>query len=108
MLIILYALFFDGNFQPLSDLKMVAPVQNWPIFFNSAIYAFEGISLVLPVQHAMENKKRYGPWNGVLNTGMAFVTIMYFSIGFFGYLKYGDGSKASITLNLPIEKVRIF
>jgi hypothetical protein len=39
--------------------------------------------------------------------GMTLVAIMYFAIGFFGYLKYGDQAAASITLNLPADKVRI-
>lgn len=69
------------------------------------VYAFEGISLVLPVHHEMRNKERFTPWNGVLNTAMAIVSIMYFSIGFFGYLKYGKESAASVTLNLPITEI---
>lgn len=40
---------------------------------------------------------------GVLNTGMVIVGSLYFAIGFFGYLKFGDDvlSYGSITLNLP-------
>ena len=40
-------------------------------------------------------------WNGVLNTSMVIVTCLYIATGFFGYLKYGDDVKGSITLNLP-------
>ena len=39
---------------------------------------------------------------GVLNISMIFVTVMYTTIGFFGYVKYGECSiLGSITLNLP-------
>jgi proton-coupled amino acid transporter len=103
--IVLFGLFFNGPFRPLDQLDMVAPVANWPIYFSSAIYAFEGISLVLPVYHEMRSKKAFSPWNGVLNTAMTIVAIMYFSIGFFGYMKYGSDAAASITLNLPTESV---
>lgn len=72
---------------------------------SSTIYAFEGISLVLPVHHEMMNKENFTPWNGVLNTAMATVSILYFSVGFFGYLKYGQDSDASVTLNLPVSDV---
>jgi solute carrier family 36 (proton-coupled amino acid transporter) len=105
MLVILYQLFFDGSLKSLSELEMVASYEYWPIYFSSAIYAFEGISLVLPVHHEMRHKKDFTPWNGVLNTAMSLVAIMYFSIGFFGYMKYGADALASITLNLPVSNV---
>lgn len=38
---------------------------------------------------------------GVLNVGMSIVTVLYGFVGFFGYIKYGDESKDSITLSLP-------
>lgn len=40
-------------------------------------------------------------WTGVLNTSMTIVTSLYVAVGFYGYLKYGDDVKSSITLNLP-------
>ncbi len=106
--IILVELFLYGSLKPMSELDMVAPYHYWPIYFSSAIYAFEGISLVLPVYHEMRNKSAFSPWNGVLNTGMTLVAVMYFSIGFFGYMKYGSDAAASITLNLPTESVISF
>lgn len=41
---------------------------------------------------------------GVLNVGMTVVTILYISVGFLGYLKYGDIIKGSVTLNLPEQE----
>lgn len=38
---------------------------------------------------------------GVLNAGMILVTTLYLTIGFFGYLKYGDLVHGSVTLDLP-------
>lgn len=104
MCVIMYEL-VTGEKKPWKDLVMVAEPKTWAIFYSSAIYAFEGIGLVLPVYNEMRNKRAFSPWYGVLNTGMAFVTIMYFSIGFYGYLKYGQGVAASITLNLNVEKI---
>ena len=103
--VILGALFFDGEFKPFSALDLVAPISNWPTFFSTAVYAFEGIGCVLPVYHGMETKRFFTPINGVLNTAMFIVFIMYYAIGFFGYLKYGMDCQASITLNLPVENV---
>lgn len=107
VLVIVYTLFFDGDFKPWSELDMVAPVENWASFFSSAVYAFEGIGCVLPVYSAMAKDKKsfFTPINGVLNTSLFLVAVMYFAIGFFGYLKYGNDCEPSITLNLPVENV---
>lgn len=103
--VILYNLFFYGDLKPYSELALAMPVSNWPIFFSSCVYAFEGIGCVLPVYHEMEKKQYFTPINGVLNTAMILVTIMYYSVGFFGYMKYGSDCQASITLNLPVENI---
>lgn len=71
-----------------------------PLYFGTAIYAFEGIGVILPLENNMKNPEAFGGWNGVLNTGMVIVACLYTSVGFFGYLKYGDDVKGSITLNL--------
>ena len=42
-------------------------------------------------------------WNGVLVTGSVFITMLYASLGFFGFLAYGMKIKATVTLNLPEE-----
>ena len=44
-------------------------------------------------------------YNGVLNTSMSLITNLYIGFGFFGYLKYGDDIKGSISLNLPPSDV---
>ena len=38
---------------------------------------------------------------GALNIFMFIVALLCILVGFFGYLKYGDSTAASITLNLP-------
>lgn len=72
-----------------------------PLFFGTAIYAFEGIGVVLPLERKMSVPEDFRGWNGVLNTAMILVTCGYIGVGFFGYLKYGDAVLGSITLNLP-------
>jgi len=65
------------------------------------IYAFEGIGVILPLQQDMEEPKKLKGLTGVINTAMMIVLCLNTGIGFFGYLKYGDIIKGSITLNLP-------
>lgn len=41
---------------------------------------------------------------GVLNIGMIIATITCALIGFMGYWKFGDNTKGSVTLNLPLDE----
>ncbi|KAM7354296.1 proton-coupled amino acid transporter-like protein acs isoform 2-T2 [Cochliomyia hominivorax] len=86
----------------------VKPISSWstlPLYFGTAIYAFEGIGVVLPLENNMKTPENFGGTTGVLNTGMVIVACLYTSVGFFGYLKYGDCVKGSITLNLPQDDI---
>ena len=57
----------------------------------------------MPLENNMLTPRYFiGPF-GVLNIGMGVVTLMYATVGFFGYLKYGNDTHASITLNLPTD-----
>lgn len=56
---------------------------------------------VLPLQNEMKKPKKFTATAGVLNIGMSMVTVLFTTIGFLGYLKYGDNVKGSVTLNLP-------
>lgn len=49
----------------------------------------------------MKTPASFGGATGVLNVGMTIITIMYVGMGFFGYVKYGEYSAGSVTLNLP-------
>merc|ERR1711936_826613 len=75
-----------------------------PLYFGTAIYAFEGIGVVLPLENQMRTPSDMKGWNGVLNTSMILVSCLYIAVGFFGYLKYGDQVSGSITLNLPVDQ----
>ena len=76
----------------------------YPLYFGTAIYAFEGIGVVLPLENQMRTPRDMRGWNGVLNTSMTIVTCLYIAVGFFGYLKYGEDVQGSITLNLPVDQ----
>lgn len=42
--------------------------------------------------------------NGVLNTACSLVLLVYCTIGFFGYLAFGNTAMDTVTLNLPTSK----
>lgn len=48
----------------------------------------------------MKTPEAFGGLNGVLTTAMTIVAALYTSTGFYGYLKYGEDIKGSITFNL--------
>ncbi|XP_050519736.1 proton-coupled amino acid transporter-like protein CG1139 isoform X2 [Daktulosphaira vitifoliae] len=89
-----------------TSVKAFSSWKQLPLFFGTAVYAFEGIGMILPLENNMLNPEAFGGWTGVLNTAMVIVTCLYTSIGFFGYLRYGDAVKSgSITLNLPGQDI---
>ncbi|XP_037031296.1 proton-coupled amino acid transporter-like protein CG1139 isoform X2 [Bradysia coprophila] len=102
------AVTFHYMLQDLPKTSTVHGFSSWatlPLYFGTAIYAFEGIGVVLPLENNMKTPEDFrGPF-GVLNTGMVIVACLYTAVGFFGYLKYGDHVKGSITLNLPPDDI---
>ena len=42
-----------------------------------ALFTFEGIGIVLPLENKMRKKEGIRGWFGVLNTGMVFVACLY-------------------------------
>ncbi|XP_068207480.1 proton-coupled amino acid transporter-like protein pathetic [Palaemon carinicauda] len=57
--------------------------------------------IVLPLENKMKTPQNFGGFTGVLNTAMMLVILLYASVGFFGYLEFGNDVLGSITLNLP-------
>ncbi|XP_037937739.1 proton-coupled amino acid transporter 1 [Teleopsis dalmanni] len=70
------------------------------LFFGTAIFAFEGIALVLPLKNTMAKPYNFESPLGVLNVGMFLVTFMFMFAGSVGYIKWGEGVGGSLTLNL--------
>jgi len=77
------------------------PKKQLPHFFGTAVYAFEGIGVVLPCQNKMETPTDMKGKTGVLNKAMLPVLVLYGVFGICGYIVYGEDVKASITLSLP-------
>lgn len=54
----------------------------------------------MPLENNMKTPTHFIGCPGVLNIGMFFVISLYTLVGFFGYLRYGEITADSITLNL--------
>ncbi|KAH7574792.1 hypothetical protein JRO89_XS02G0005400 [Xanthoceras sorbifolium] len=62
-----------------------------------AVYAFEGIGMVLPLEAEAKDKDKFG---NTLGWCMVFIALMYGGFGAFGYFAFGEDTKDIITANL--------
>lgn len=63
----------------------------------------EGIGVVMPVENVMKKPHHFLGFPSILVLAMALITVLYCILGLFGYFRYGDVLRGSITLNLPID-----
>ncbi|XP_045459723.1 proton-coupled amino acid transporter-like protein pathetic [Melitaea cinxia] len=100
-LICLYYIF--ANEISLYDKKVVGNPARIPAFISTVIFAMEGIGVVMPVENAMKKPQHFLGCPSVLVVAMSAIVFFYSTLGVFGYLRYGDVLRGSITLNLPID-----
>ncbi|KAK7406940.1 hypothetical protein VNO78_08576 [Psophocarpus tetragonolobus] len=62
-----------------------------------AVYAFEGIGMVLPLETEAKYKDKFGR---VLGLGMGSISVLFGLFGGLGYLAFGEETKDIITTNL--------
>lgn len=62
-----------------------------------AVYAFEGIGMVLPLESEAKDKNKFGK---ILGLSMTFISLMYGAFGVLGYFAFGEDTKDIITNNL--------
>ncbi|KAF2454908.1 transmembrane amino acid transporter protein-domain-containing protein [Lineolata rhizophorae] len=71
---------------------------DWTLFIGTAIFTFEGIGLIIPIQSGM---KRPDKFPGVLGGVMLAITVIFLSMGALSYAAYGARTKTVVLLNMP-------
>lgn len=72
--------------------------KDWTLFIGTAIFTFEGIGLIIPIQESMKNQKNFPP---VLAGVMVIITVVFISMGALSYAAYGSKTETVVILNLP-------
>lgn len=71
---------------------------DWTLFIGTAIFTFEGIGLIIPIQTSMKNPKKFP---SVLAGVMVIITIIFVSMGALSYAAFGSKTKTVVILNMP-------
>lgn len=75
-----------------------------PYGIGVAIYAFEGIGMVVPLEAEADKKHKFGR---ILGLAIFFIALTYGGFGLLGYLAFGSGTRDIITLNMGRNWVTI-
>ena len=65
---------------------------------GSAIFTFEGIGLILPIQSSMKHPEKF---SNLLYLVMFIITVIFTSVGVLCYATFGDETKIQIISNFP-------
>ncbi|KAJ1723051.1 hypothetical protein LPJ53_002574 [Coemansia erecta] len=70
----------------------------FPLLVGTSVFAFEGVTLVIPVVDSMANKQRFPQ---VLTRALGVCVVAFVAIGALSYLALGDSVDAVVLVNLP-------
>ena len=80
-----------------SDVKSFNP-RDWTLFIGTAIFTFEGIGLIIPIQETMKKPTKFPR---VLAIVMVIITLIFMSMGALSYAAFGSSTRTVVLLNLP-------
>lgn len=90
----------DEVFVFMRNRPPVEAFSGWSVFFYGlgvAVYAFEGIGMVLPLESEAKDKEKFG---GVLGVGMFLIALLYAAFAALSYFAFGEETQEIITTNL--------
>lgn len=98
---LIYLYYYD--FKTIVAQGGIADIQNfnpndWTLFIGTAIFTFEGVGLVIPIQSGMKDPKKFPK---VLAWVMVIISVVFISMGALSYAAYGSHTKTVIISNMP-------
>ncbi|CAR25893.1 hypothetical protein ZYGR_0A04660 [Zygosaccharomyces rouxii] len=75
---------------------------DWSLFIGTAIFTFEGIGLLIPIQESMKKPEHFYPSLGFV---MSIVTFIFVSSGLLCYLAFGAKVETVVLLNFPQDSI---
>ncbi|KXJ92868.1 transmembrane amino acid transporter protein-domain-containing protein [Microdochium bolleyi] len=72
--------------------------KEWPLFIGTAIFTFEGIGLIIPIQESMKTPSKFPK---VMFYVMIIITVIFITMGGVSYAAYGSHTETVVLLNLP-------
>ncbi|KAL2001391.1 hypothetical protein VTN02DRAFT_1820 [Thermoascus thermophilus] len=82
-----------------ADIQPFNP-STWTLFIGTAIFTYEGIGLIIPIQESMKRPEKFPH---VLAGVIVGITVVFLTAGALGYAAYGSATKTVVILNLPQE-----
>lgn len=72
--------------------------KDWTLFIGTAIFTFEGIGLIIPIQESMADPRKFPK---VMFVVMIIITTLFIVMGAVSYAAYGSKTETVVLLNLP-------
>ncbi|KAJ2263207.1 hypothetical protein GGI01_000944 [Coemansia sp. RSA 376] len=70
----------------------------FPLLVGTAVYSFEGVTLVIPILDSLKEKRDFGR---VLTLAIMLCLGLFLAVGSLSYLTFGEKVEAVVLLNLP-------
>ncbi|OCF31256.1 solute carrier family 36 (proton-coupled amino acid transporter) [Kwoniella heveanensis BCC8398] len=74
--------------------------ESFPLLIGTAVFAFEGIGLVIPITESMKEPQKFPR---LLSIVMTFVAVLFAGAGVMSYATYGSNIQTVVIVNLPQE-----
>ncbi len=71
---------------------------DWTLFIGTAIFTFEGIGLIIPIQESMRHPAKFPK---VMFNSMVIMSVIFITMGAVSYAAYGSKTETVVLLNLP-------
>ena len=88
---------FTLSTEGLADIIMFNK-KDWTLFIGTAIFTFEGIGLIIPIQESMKQPEKFPK---VMFAVMVIITTLFTVMGAVSYAAYGSKTETVVLLNLP-------